>query len=153
LAALWGIVFAIPHLLWGLGWFGDALRFSLGVEPGPEEERVIGDAMFRLTGLWGVAALCLLASAIALMTVHPVGGLPRWIPVAGCWAACAILAARALVFPVFVGSIAIELGLLDLPAGSDPAWHRWNLVLWSPWFLIGAVLFGWAARHGMRASA
>lgn len=148
LAALWGIVFAIPHIVWGLGWWQEALRFSLGLRVGPEEERVINDPGFILSSLWGVAALSLAACGIALSTVQPWGRrLPQWMPVAGAWGVALVLAIRGLVFPGILGGLAIEADLIPLGDDSDPAWNRWNIVLWSPWFLLGSVLFVGAARH------
>ncbi len=138
-------------MLWGMGWFGDSLRFSLGLKPRAHEERVINDPAFTLSGLWGVAALCLLASVIALATVRPWGHrLPRWMPIVGAWGVCAVLAIRGLMFPGILGGFAIEFGIIDLAETSDPTWNRWNIVLWSPWFLLGALLFGRAVRFFQR---
>jgi hypothetical protein len=154
-AALWGIVFAAPHFLWALGYLRPALRFSLGTPPGPQEEALIDDVRFRAAGLWGVAALCLAASGAALATVRPWGRrLPRWLPVTGAAGVSAILGARGLVLPGIVGSLHHHLMANGSPSGAiDPDWMRWNLILWSPWFLTGAVLFGHCALGSHRAGA
>jgi len=150
-AALWGALFAIPHILWAVGWFDSGLRFSLGLKPGAHEEEMINDPAFTAYGLWGVAALCLLASIIALSTIQPWGKrLPRWVPAVGTWGVCVVLAIRGLVFPGILGSLAIELNIIALGPNSDPVWNRWNVVLWSPWFLLGATLFARTAIANTR---
>lgn len=146
MAAVWGVVFAVPHLLWGIGLFGESLRFSLAAEAGADEERLIDSTWFQALGLWGVGALCLLSAVIALFTLPRwLGRVPRWMPVSGAAGVAVVLGIRGLVLPGLVGSLAIELGAIEVPAGSDPSWFRWNVVLWSPWFLIGAMLFSRAA--------
>lgn len=151
LACAWGVVFAIPHGLWGLGLLDESLRFSLAAEAGADEERLIDSARFQAFGLWGVGALCLLSAVIAVFTLPPwLERVPRWMPVVGALGVALVLGIRGLVAPGLFGSLAIELGVIAVPAGSDPAWFRWNLVLWSPWFLIGAVLFGRAALVAWR---
>lgn len=150
-AAAWGLLFAVPHMLWGFGLFEDALRFSLGTKPGAAEDRLIGSPWFSAFGLWGVAVLCLLASAIALSTIQSWGErLPHWLPIAGAWAVAVILAIRGLVFPGLLGSAFHELGDRRFSGDTDPDWMRWNLVLWSPWFLLGAMLFAFAATQRQR---
>src|SRR5690606_31827066 len=92
LAAVWGMIFAIPHILWGMGWFRESLRFSLSLQPGPREERLIDSPAFVAAGLWGVAGLSLIATLIALAAFQPWGRrLPRWVPVVGAWGVCLVL--------------------------------------------------------------
>lgn len=152
-AAVWGVLFAIPHILWGFGLFEDSVRFSLGTKPGATEDRLIASSAFIALGLWGVAILCLLASAIALATIRPWSRrLPHWLPIAGAWGVAMILAIRGLVFPGLLGSALYELGVRRFSGNADPDWMRWNLVLWSPWFLLGAMLFALTAVHRQHAA-
>lgn len=150
-AAAWGALFAIPHMLWGFGLFEDALRFSLGAKPGAAEDRLVASPRFIALGLWGVATLCLLASAIALSTIQSWGRrLPLWLPSAGAWGVATILAIRGLVLSGLLGSALHELGVRRFSGDTDPGWIRWNLLLWSPWFLLGATLFAFAAVQRQR---
>lgn len=144
-AAAWAFLFALPHLYWGLG--GRAgLRFSLALK-GAAEDELIRDPWFVATGLWGVAALCTLAGVIGLATVRPWGcRLPRWLLLTASGAVCAVLLLRALFYPGFVFSGLRVFGAIGVSEDADPDWFRWDLVLWSPWFLVGSVLFGVATR-------
>lgn len=147
LAAMWAVAFAIPHILWGLGWFETSLRFSLGLAPAAREACTIREPAFIATGLWGVAGLLVMAALIALATSERWGRmLPRWMVLTGVWGVCLVLSIRGLFLPGVAGAIAIEAGLISTPEGIDPSWIRWNIVLWSPWFLAGAALFANAAR-------
>ena len=143
-AAVWAFAFAVPHLYWALG--GRAgLTFSLALR-GPEEQDLIRDPWFVALGLWGVAILCIVAGLIALANVRPWGrSIPRRALLAATWVACAILMARAFFYPGFLFSGLRVLGVMSTRPSADPAWFRWDLVLWSPWFLLGGALFGAAA--------
>lgn len=144
-AAGWAFLFAAPHLYWGAGGrFG--LRWSLAVR-GQKEEELIRDPGFIASGLWGVAALCLLAGLIALATVQPWGRrIPRRVRLVGAWGVCVVLALRAFLYPGFLFSGLRVLGIVGISEQADPMWFRWDLVLWSPWFLVGSIVFGAAAR-------
>ena len=144
-ACAWALIFALPHLYWALGG-RTGLRFSLALH-GSREEAVIRDPWFVATGLWGVAGLCILGAVVALAAVRPSGRvIPRWILLAVAWSACAITVVRALLWPGFIRSTLYVTGTVSLPADIDPSWIRWDLALWSPWFLVGGILFGVLAR-------
>ncbi len=148
-AAGWAFLFAVPHVFWAIG--GRAgLRWSLALR-GPDEEALIRDPAFVAQGLWGVAGLCVVAGLIGLATVRPWGArVPRRLLRAATWGVCAVLLLRALFYPGFLFSGLKALGLVGHSARADPGWTTWDLLLWSPWFLLGAVLFGAAARSAPR---
>jgi hypothetical protein len=104
---------------------------------------------------WGVAGACLV-SAIAAMapTQRWSQRLPRWLPLTSLWIACALFLLRGLGNPIQTALIAsgvVEFAPLAGPLAQE--WKQWllmDLVLFSPWFVLGAVLFGataWTARR------
>lgn len=145
-ASLWAFLFAAPHFYWALG--GRAgLTFSLAVR-GSTEAALIRDPGFIAGGLWGVGGLCLIAALAALATVRSWGRrIPRGVLLTATWGACAVTALRAFLLPGFVRSTLYVTGAVTLPENMDPRWPRWDLMLFAPWFLIGGVLFGAAARY------
>ncbi|MBA2444933.1 MAG: DUF3995 domain-containing protein [Nocardioidaceae bacterium] len=151
-ASLWAFLFAAPHIYWALG--GRAgLTFSLAPR-GPTEKALIRDPVFTATGLWGVGVLCLIAALAALASVRPWGRLiPRGVLLSAIWGACAVSVLRAFLLPGFVRSTLYVTGAVALPEDMDPAWPRWDLMLFAPWFLIGGVLFGAAAWFYQRRSS
>jgi hypothetical protein len=114
---------------------------------------LIRDPDFIATGLWGVGALCLIAALAALATVQPWGRLiPRGVLLTATWGACAVTVLRAFLLPGFVRSTLYVTGVVTLPENMDPAWPRWDPMLFAPWFLIGGVLFGAEAWYLQRRS-
>jgi len=150
-AAAGAAVFAAPHLYWAMGG-RTGLCFSLALR-GSAEEELIRDPWFVAQGLWGVAGLCVVAGLIGLATVRPWGrAVPRPLIVVGAWAACGVMLLRALVYPGFVFSGLRVSGVVGISERADPVWFRWDLVLWSPWFTLGSVLFGLVAWSNRRSS-
>ncbi|MEU4346178.1 DUF3995 domain-containing protein [Streptomyces sp. NPDC023838] len=134
-AAAWAVAFAMLHFYWALGG-----SWGLSVSAGPlAEER---PTWFVVVGLWGVGALCLVGGVLGwlLARLRPDGLAGRVIRVLG-WCACAALLARGF---------AVEVLLLTDTAGRQvdvsPGQRWWTLVLWNPWFLVGGLAFGLAAR-------
>ncbi|ARF54445.1 DUF3995 domain-containing protein [Streptomyces gilvosporeus] len=135
IACIWAVAFAALHFYWALG--GSR---GLSVSAGPLAET--RPAWFVAVGLWGVGLLCLVAGVLGwlLARPRPRGLFGRAVRALG-WCACAVLLARGL---------AVEALLLTDPAGHEvnvsPEQRLWTLVLWNPWFLIGGLVFGLAAR-------
>ncbi len=152
LAAGWALIFGLLHLYWASG--GETgLRFSLALK-GQAETDLIHDPAFRLQGLWGVVVLCWLASAIALSTVRPWGErLPTRLRLIGAWGVTVVLLLRAFFYSGFVFSTLRLFGIVAIGADADRTWYRWDLILWSPWFVLGAFLFGRTAQDLARRSA
>ena len=140
-ACVWAMVFGLPHLYWAVG--GRAgLAWALAWH-GPEEQALMRDPWFIAFGLWGVAALCAIAALVALASVRRWGRrFPRRLLLALAGGASAMMVLRACLYPGFLFSGLKVLGILETPESADPAWVRWDLRLFSPWFLLGGALFG-----------
>ncbi|WP_329330641.1 DUF3995 domain-containing protein [Streptomyces sp. NBC_01454] len=141
IAGAWAVAFAMLHFYWALGG-----SWGLSVSAGPlAEER---PAWFVAVGLWGVGVLCLVGGGLGWLLAarpQPRGLAGRVVKALG-WCVCAVLLVRG---------IAVEMLLLTGAAGQEvdvsPAQRLWTLVLWNPWFLVGGLLFGLAAREFGRA--
>ncbi|MGG2464158.1 DUF3995 domain-containing protein [Streptomyces sp. RGM 3693] len=140
IAGAWAVAFGMLHFYWALGG-----SWGLSVSAGPLAEERPG--WFVAVGLWGVGTLCLAGGVLGWLLTGP-----RWPGVAGRavkalgWCACTVLLVRGL---------AIEALLLTDAAGQrmnvSPDQRFWTLVLWNPWFLVGGLAFGLAARKFGRA--
>ncbi|MEU9116576.1 DUF3995 domain-containing protein [Streptomyces sp. NPDC048483] len=140
IACSWAVAFAMLHFYWALGG-----SWGLSSSAGPLAEELPG--WFVAVGLWGVGILCLVGGALGwlLARPRPRGLAGRAVKALG-WCACAVLLLRGL---------AIEVLLLTDAAGQEidvsPEQRLWSLVLWNPWFLIGGLVYGLAAREFGRA--
>ena len=149
-ATTWAFAFGCLHLVWALGLNESGFRWSLALS-GQAETDLIHDPALRLEGLWGVVTLCWLAALIALATVLPwAARLPYRLRLIGVWGVTVVLLLRAFFYTGFVFSGLRVAGVLPVSKRADPTWYRWDLVLWSPWFLLGAVLFGLSVRRLQR---
>ncbi|MBT2392310.1 DUF3995 domain-containing protein [Streptomyces sp. ISL-1] len=140
IACAWAIAFAVLHFYWALG--GD---WGLSVSAGPLAEERPG--WFVAVGLWGVGLLCLAGGVLGWLLARPQPrGLAGRVVKALGWGACAVLLVRG---------IAVEVLLLTDTAGQEidvsPEQRLWTLLLWNPWFLVGGLVFGLAARGAGRA--
>ncbi|GGU84530.1 hypothetical protein GCM10010211_58130 [Streptomyces albospinus] len=140
IAATWAVAFAVLHFYWALGG-----SWGLSVSAGPLAEERPG--WFVVVGLWGVGTLCLVGGVLGWLLAQrwPRGAGGRVVVSLG-WCACAVLLVRG---------IAVEVLLLTGAAGQEinvsAAQRLWTLVLWNPWFLVGGLVFGLAARDFGRA--
>ncbi|GGT59569.1 hypothetical protein GCM10010207_68970 [Streptomyces atratus] len=136
MACAWAVAFAVLHFYWAMGG-----SWGLGVSAGPLAEERPG--WFVVVGLWGVGLLCLVGGVLGwlLARPRPRGPAGRVVKALG-WCACAVLLIRG---------IAVEVLLLTDAAGSEidvsPEQRLWTLLLWNPWFLVGGLVFGLAARR------
>ncbi|MGE5287680.1 MAG: DUF3995 domain-containing protein [Micromonosporaceae bacterium] len=95
------------------------------------------------------AATVVLAAAgvfVALATVRPRRWLPVWLTGCSLWPLAALMVLRAVA--ATVGDVQ------QLATGASTRTTVWDLVLWSPWFLIWGLL--WAATaltYARRAKA
>lgn len=144
IAATWAILFAIPHIYWGAGG-RTGLAWSLATK-GPAEVDLINDRSFQIAGLWGVAVLLGLAAVIALAMVRPWGErIPHWLVSVAAFGVSTVCLLRSLFYSGFVVSTLRLTGVIDISANADRDWFIWDLILWSPWFLLASVLFAGAA--------
>ncbi|WP_326614322.1 IS5 family transposase [Streptomyces scopuliridis] len=141
IACIWAVAFAVLHFYWALGG-----SWGLSVSAGPLAEERPG--WFVAVGLWGVGMLCLVGGVLGwlLARPRPRGRAGQAVKTLG-WCVCAVLVARG---------IAVEVLLLTDTAGQEidvsPEQRLWTLVLWNPWFMVGGLVFGVAARQFGRAS-
>lgn len=122
-------------LYWATG--GRGLRGTVGFAPEVWEEPA-----FVLLGLWGTVVLGLAVVVVAWSLARP----PGWLPAslyrvlrAVVWGACLVLLARAAL-GLIGGGIAVAGSLGD---GGPSRALVWNLLVYSPYFLVWALL--WAA--------
>jgi hypothetical protein len=92
-------------------------------------------------GLWGVGCLCLIGASVALgLRRRGVDGRPwAFLKVLG-WGIGGLLLFRGILVEVLLITGVAEVD------GVSSAQKFWTLVLWNPWFILGGVLFGLAAR-------
>jgi hypothetical protein len=132
-------MFAALHLYWGMG---GSLGLAESAGADLAERR---PSWFVAIGLFGVAALLVTAAVLGvLLSKAATTGGRRSLSLLGA-AVGAVLLLRA---------VGLEVLLLADPrygnGAVSPAERFWTLVLWNPWFLVGALTFGLAAGAGRR---
>ncbi|MEU0627664.1 DUF3995 domain-containing protein [Streptomyces sp. NPDC005989] len=142
IACAWALAFAVLHFYWALGG-----SWGLSVSAGPLAEERPG--WFVVVGLWGVGLLCLVGGVLGwlLARPRPRGPAGQLVKALG-WFVCAVLLTRGM---------AVEVLLLTEVAGPEinvsPEQRLWTLLLWNPWFMVGGLVFGLAARRFKRAES
>jgi hypothetical protein len=146
-ATAWALVFAVPHLYWGVG---GTTGLTTSLNTGILDHRTAG----FLVGNLGIAAFCVVGGLVALATVRPWGrGLPHGALRALAWFGAVLLAARVLDIYVEFGFGLT--GITTVAAGERAEFlrlARWFLFLWLPWFTLGAVAWGALATRAHQAS-
>lgn len=141
-AGSWALLFAGIHFYWALG--GPA-----GFAAASGNINLQHQFWFVVLGLWGVGSLCILAGGLAFALVRPWSRIiPRWIPLAIVWIAGAVFALRGIA--VEIQDLLVVTHLVVLPVPVHWEIISWRLLLWSPWFLLGGLLFcitAWWNRH------
>lgn len=150
-AAAWAIVFAIRGIYWALGGTVGLGTLSEGIQQAAAE----GDPDLY-AALWATVVLEVVAAALALALVKPrmwtlphrlpvVGGkrVPNWALLVPAWGAGTLLAGHGSVFVSF--GVLAAIGAIE-----STSEVRWYSLFWGPWFMLGGVLFMWAARHYLR---
>jgi hypothetical protein len=154
-AAVWGVLFAVPSVLWALG-----NDFGASTTVSPSLLELARDrAAWFIAVLWATAVLKLVAAAIGVgLTRRWTSAIERILVCCGSGAAV-LLAWHGLQF--IVQGVLVESGAATV----DPALReisRWYLYLWGPWFVLGGLAFAaatWAhtqassARSGTRIAA
>jgi Protein of unknown function (DUF3995) len=93
-------------------------------------------------GVTGV--LKVLAGLVALTLVRPWGeAIPRRILLVAAWGGATLLLLYAAANLVDHGLM--EADVRNIPAALGRDALRWHLLLWDPWWLLGAILFAGAA--------
>lgn len=135
-AASWAGLFALVHLYWALG---GSVGLAESAGRTLAQERPLG---FVLTGLYGVALALAVAAALGLLLTRDRS--PRLLPLCGFTVSAVLLLRAGVVEALLLTDAGYGGG--DIGA----AQRFWSLVLWNPWFLVGGVLFGFAAAGARR---
>lgn len=130
-AVLWCTTFAAVHIFWALGG-----QTGLASSAGPSLA-ARRPPSFVVFGLWGVAVILLAAALLASWATRaPLR--PPWLRVLRVLAA--IVAIALLLRGVYVElALATNLGGVRQTVG--PLETHWSLILWNPWFILGAASF------------
>ncbi|MEU0565469.1 DUF3995 domain-containing protein [Nonomuraea sp. NPDC005983] len=121
--------------------------------PSPLRERLLARDPLFVTSHWVLAGAAVVGVIVALATVRPWGAaVPRRLLLAITWTLGIFMIARAvgvLGFG-FVGDTLVLTGVRPIPVGQaglvlDLA--RWDLLLWSPFFLLWGVCWTTAGRR------
>ncbi len=150
LAASYGAM----KLQWALGG-----EFLMAQTPLPTSLRddLLGHGRSAILGHVGSVALAMLGVAAALcLAGHfgPLGRLRRRVLLVGAWSGCVLMAARALglVGYGFINDVRLLGGFVSVPSADEAASRYeawWDLLLWSPFWLLFAMAWGFAAwRYG-----
>lgn len=144
-AAVWGLLFALISFYWSLG--GTWLLETIGdavTQPAQD-----GDLMMVMA-VW-LSALVKFAAVVAALGLIQRWGqfFPRWFLVGGGWFA-------AVLLMLYGGASLIQqalmaLGAVEVSEAFAPVLY-WHLFLWSPYWLVGGVLFALSTVHLARAT-
>lgn len=144
----WSLLFAIPHVYWALGG-------RVGLVASTGSETIVRDVAFVLIGLWGTTALCAAGVLFGLALVQPWAHIvPRWLLFVDAAGASGLFLLRFAIGELSVAGYL--LGLRSTAAFGPTQWaelHSYTY-LWSPYFLLGSILFGmaaWQLRPGNHA--
>lgn len=149
------LAYGAMKLDWALG--GDILMRQ---SPLPRSAR--DDLLDRTTGTvvqhWASAALAAVGAMAALQLAgrfRPPGKAGRRLLLTGAWAGCAFMTARALGALGYgiVNDLRLLTGLASAPlpdADPAPVQARWDLLLWSQYWLLFGACWGIAAWHYQR---
>ncbi|WP_329382608.1 DUF3995 domain-containing protein [Streptomyces sp. NBC_01351] len=150
------LAYGLMKLNWALG--GAFLARETPLPPTLRED-LLARTDGMVAGHWLSVALAVLGMAAALhLAGHfgPHGRLRRRVLLVGAWAGCAFMAARAvgLLGYGFAGDLLVFSGRASVPAeyatfAREQAW--WDLLLWSPYWLLFGACWGVAARRYRRA--
>jgi len=122
-------------LYWALGGSG-------GLRQAPLPQKSIQEALARessaVAGHWISVGLAVVGIGAAIATVHPWGRvLPRWLLIGPLSTLSVLMILRALL-----QAIGDVQRLLDGVSPTSAYTARWDLALWSPFFLLWGVLWG-----------
>jgi len=120
----------------------------------PIDPKMTHASWFVPLGLWGTDVLALAGIAVALATVQPWGWVaPRRLLLALTGAGAVLLVLRAVL--LLVQDVLLLTGVTTVAAHEATLAHRlarWDLLLWSPYFLVWGILWGATAWSYQRRS-
>ncbi|MFI6154334.1 DUF3995 domain-containing protein [Kitasatospora sp. NPDC051170] len=145
-AAAWGVLFAVPSFYWALGGTGGA---STTVSPALVKLAEDGVTWF-LVVLWVTGVLKLVGTALGIALLGSRGRRPDQLLQLAGWGAGVLLVWHGGLFAV--EGLLVQTGVLHIAPELVPV-SRWYTFLWGPWFVLGGVCFGLAARRHLRLVA
>jgi hypothetical protein len=145
-AAAWGLLFAVPSVVWALG-----SDFGASTTVSPQLLKLAHDRVgWFIALLWATAVLKLVAAAVGFGLTRRWSRPVDWVLVCCGWGAAVLLTWHGALF---IGQgVLVETGVVTV----EPAVRgisRWYLYLWGPWFVLGGLCFGAAAMAHGRASS
>ncbi|MEE4418098.1 DUF3995 domain-containing protein [Streptomyces bugieae] len=154
--AFWcACAYGAMKLEWALG--GELLMRQTPLPRGVRDD-LLNAAPGAVAGSWASVALALVGMAAALHLsgrFGPHGRFRRGLLLAGSWAGCAFMVVRALglLGYGFAGDLRVLAGWASVPpddAGLAHLQAQWDLLLWSPYWLLFGTCWGIAARRYRR---
>lgn len=143
-AFVWAFAFALLSLYWALG--GEWLLETIG-EAVTEPARS-GDPA-AVAAVWASVVVKFAAGVAALGLLQRWGQwFPRWFLVGGGWLAAGLLLLYGGASTV--QQLLMASGVVEVSATFEPVLY-WHLFLWSPYWLVGGVLFALSTVHLARA--
>jgi len=150
-AVAWCMVFGVLHLYWALGGTVGFAELSM---PSNKILALTRDSLY-IGMTWGVVIMCVFGAIVVLAPIQTWSRhLPRWLLIIPLWIACGVLLVRGIGNPIQSALIIGGVMPFEPLAGLDAqAWYQWlllDLVLFSPWFVLGGFFFGataWSARR------
>ncbi|GHG81120.1 DUF3995 domain-containing protein [Streptomyces griseocarneus] len=164
-AALAARVAFVCAFLYGAMKLDWALGGEFLIRQAPVPAAALDDLLARtpgaVAGHWASVALALVGMGAALHLsgrFGPHGRFRRAALLAGSWAGCAFMVARAagLVGYGFAGDVRVLAGWGAIPPAYEDLVRDqvfWDLVLWSPYWLLFGTCWGVAAWRYRRATA
>ncbi|HWK80014.1 MAG TPA: DUF3995 domain-containing protein [Thermomicrobiales bacterium] len=144
-AAIWSFAFALLSLAWALGSDVGANTLARSIEDQARER----SGSF-VTLMWVTVFLKVLAGAIALSLVPRWGArIPRWLRLTAAWTAAVILTLYGVAG--IVEKVLWKTGVRTVPASFGADRVDWYLFFWDPFWLLGGILFAFAAWTFQRA--
>ncbi|MEV5239530.1 DUF3995 domain-containing protein [Streptomyces cinnamoneus] len=137
---------------WALG--GQFLMRQTPLPAGARDD-LLNSTPLTIAGSWASVVLALVGMAAALHLsgrFGPHGRFRRMALLAGSWAGCAFMTARAvgLLGYGFAGDLRMLTGRASVPPAYEDlarSQAHWDLLLWSPYWLLFGTCWGVAAWH------
>lgn len=141
----WTLAYGALKLYWALG--GATLMAEAPLPHSARELLLARDPRF-VASHWAFVGAAIVGALVALATVQPWGRkLPRWLLLTPASMACAFMVLRAVL--AVIGDV--QQLSAEIPADATRR-ARWDLLLWSPYFLVWGILWGATAWSYMRGS-
>lgn len=142
-AIAWCVLFGGLHLYWALG---GTVGFAAMSMPSNKIFALTRDPLY-IGMTWGVVFACAFGAFLALASTQPWGQrIPQWLLLTPLWIACGLCLVRGIGTLTQTALIIVGVFPFEPLLGPDAlAWYRYLLIdsiFYSPWFILGGLLFG-----------